>query len=514
MIRQKINKLLWLIVHKPPWLKILIWGPSVLMVLLVAFYQIENYRGQRALNQALARAEAQGISLKISDYLPQQTLNTIDPSTIPGFDHREVAGFQKLARLLRRTGLHNDKDSFFQRNRWQAKGPDIRLWLDPSIRPKTEDEAEKQLRKIAHQELEWLHEIRNALNEKRLIFSCTENDILNLDAVANGNLNRHSIAELARDEIRLDLQTGNHQRILANLSLLQNLTSVEEFPTLVGSLISVSVTTIQLQSVEEILWSGKTSKKILLQIQDTIPWPPRRESMSHDMSGELVYSLTALDRCEKNRPELMNFGASLENFGIPFLSLDTGYTPLDKSSHFLSSIFNHIFPRGWFDLAKRDVITNYLTPITQDKIDWKELSEIEVTNSFQRSFPKSDAATMFLEISYKAFSRFALVETQTHLLQIAILLELHNLQHGTYPATLAELNHELPFDFYSGQPFRYQRKPDGTPHLWSIGPNQIDDGGLPNSDRKDGDLVWMLTPIPGLTESNWRKKLRTTRLKN
>jgi hypothetical protein len=52
---------------------------------------------------------------------------------------------------------------------------------------------------------------------------------------------------------------------------------------------------------------------------------------------------------------------------------------------------------------------------------------------------------------------------------------------------------------------------DNTPHLWSIGPDQTDDQGWPQqrkSNHTKGDLVWMLTPIPGLGEDEWRKTLR------
>jgi hypothetical protein len=41
--------------------------------------------------------------------------------------------------------------------------------------------------------------------------------------------------------------------------------------------------------------------------------------------------------------------------------------------------------------------------------------------------------------------------------------------------------------------------------LWSIGPNLIDEGGLPKRDRSKGDLIWITSPIPGYTEKEFRK---------
>lgn len=87
--------------------------------------------------------------------------------------------------------------------------------------------------------------------------------------------------------------------------------------------------------------------------------------------------------------------------------------------------------------------------------------------------------------------------------QIACALEAHQLTHGSYPATLAELPGDLPVkDLWSGQSMRYERTPGGRYRLWSVGPDRVDDGGRRTIDQAEpaktkfqdpgyqGDWVW------------------------
>ena len=63
----------------------------------------------------------------------------------------------------------------------------------------------------------------------------------------------------------------------------------------------------------------------------------------------------------------------------------------------------------------------------------------------------------------------------------------------------------VPLDPFMRKPLHYCLQPDGSPLVWSIGPNLTDEGGLPRRDRNQGDLVWITRPIPGYTEKEFRK---------
>jgi hypothetical protein len=64
----------------------------------------------------------------------------------------------------------------------------------------------------------------------------------------------------------------------------------------------------------------------------------------------------------------------------------------------------------------------------------------------------------------------------------AIALELYRRRHAALPASLSELTPALlpavPVDRYDGKPLKYLVR-DGTPVLYSVGTNRVDDGGRP-----------------------------------
>lgn len=91
-------------------------------------------------------------------------------------------------------------------------------------------------------------------------------------------------------------------------------------------------------------------------------------------------------------------------------------------------------------------------------------------------------------------TRAAKVQTSVLLTRIAIALELHRLDHGEYPESLAVLNPGkpggIPLDLITGEPFRYKRTTDGSFAMWSVGWNEKDEDGLTAKNFADGDWVW------------------------
>jgi hypothetical protein len=100
-------------------------------------------------------------------------------------------------------------------------------------------------------------------------------------------------------------------------------------------------------------------------------------------------------------------------------------------------------------------------------------------------------------------------ETTRRLVVTALALKRFQLQHGQWPATLAELCPALlpsvPIDPYDGKPLKYHPNDDGTYLLYSVGEDGIDDGGDagPSSAGATGwnwlrarDLVWPQPATP------------------
>jgi hypothetical protein len=83
-------------------------------------------------------------------------------------------------------------------------------------------------------------------------------------------------------------------------------------------------------------------------------------------------------------------------------------------------------------------------------------------------------------------------EASLDLAQIGLLLELHAAENGVVPNSLdaiaSDLGGTLPVDPFSGDSYGYVSS-DSTFRLYSVGENQIDDGGATH-DIRNGDLLW------------------------
>jgi hypothetical protein len=95
----------------------------------------------------------------------------------------------------------------------------------------------------------------------------------------------------------------------------------------------------------------------------------------------------------------------------------------------------------------------------------------------------------------KTFQPLAHNQTLANEALIACALERYRLEHGRYPRSLDALVPQfleaLPHDLINGQPLKYELKADGRFALYSIGWNELDDGGTVAADRQQGDWVWL-----------------------
>ena len=79
--------------------------------------------------------------------------------------------------------------------------------------------------------------------------------------------------------------------------------------------------------------------------------------------------------------------------------------------------------------------------------------------------------------------------------RIACELERYHRAHAAYPEQLTDLGKVLPNDVIGGEPLRYRRMQDGGYVLYSLGWNATDDGGSPGRGAhalREGDWVWTI----------------------
>ena len=92
--------------------------------------------------------------------------------------------------------------------------------------------------------------------------------------------------------------------------------------------------------------------------------------------------------------------------------------------------------------------------------------------------------------------------------RIALALESHRIDHGSYPPSLLDLTkleNELHLtDPITGEPYHYALLDDGSYLIYSVGLNRIDESGLLKRDFDKGDWVWRLKLPSNFDEEAYR----------
>jgi len=103
--------------------------------------------------------------------------------------------------------------------------------------------------------------------------------------------------------------------------------------------------------------------------------------------------------------------------------------------------------------------------------------------------------------------KFGYGQSAVDMARVGCALERYRIAHGEYPTSLTVLSPQfiesVPNDVVGGQPLKYRRTGDGRFVLYSIGWNEIDDGGKiglrpsGSPDMRTGDWVWQYeTRVP------------------
>jgi hypothetical protein len=171
-----------------------------------------------------------------------------------------------------------------------------------------------------------------------------------------------------------------------------------------------------------------------------------------------------------------------------------------------------LMPRGW-------IYQNIIIAVQLEQLSWVGFDPTKGTISpqtFDTSMDKMQTRLehyspyyLLADIAFpnyaKAWQVTAYNQTLVNEAQIGCALERYRLSHGEYPETLNELIPQymqtIPHDIIGGQPLHYRRTDDGKFLLYSVGWNEIDDGGQEQSrrgypyteDYSKGDWVWPVT---------------------
>ena len=168
------------------------------------------------------------------------------------------------------------------------------------------------------------------------------------------------------------------------------------------------------------------------------------------------------------------------------LSVDLSAEPASIGEQVKGVALRYLYPKSWAYGA----LDGYLNAV---------ISEAERPYARRRRVtPPNDPYVAMLIRNYDDFGFvFAKNDAHLRLLRLELALQEYRKRHGRYPATLAQLASEIttavPLDPFTERPLVYRLQ--GSAYLlYSLGPDQADDGGTPASTRNlgpktRGDLV-------------------------
>lgn len=286
-----------------------------------------------------------------------------------------------------------------------------------------------------------------------------------------------------------ELQNGLGQKSIEDVTLLLRVSDGDSAaPFLISHLVRVAMINIALQPVYEGLTQHKWDDAQLAELEPELLKLDLLADYKHAMRGELAFAIESFETQRITR----EFTTVVESNGtnkletISFRFMPAAYFYQNQLAY---ARLHEKYVRPLFDLTNRIVAPSVLRQ-----------AEIKVKSEFNRFAPYTAQALMVYPAIAKGVMKFAATQNAVDLARTACALERFYLRHGSYPETLDALSPgflpNVPHDVINGQPLKYRRNVDGSFVLYSVGWNEMDDGGVValtnggSADVRNGDWVW------------------------
>ncbi len=264
--------------------------------------------------------------------------------------------------------------------------------------------------------------------------------------------------------------------------------SIRDEPFLIDHLVRISCLTIAIQDIRDGIILHTWTEPQLLEFETHLGKLDLLHDYQQVMRGERAFNLRSVDY--------------LRNHGTRDSVDDSG-----SAEQSFSRTFN-LAPNGWYYRNMRlmgETYRDFLLPMvdeTNRAVSPGLRSQMEKDLNDRRFGPYNFIAKLLLPSLSGAAMRTSRAQTWVDEARVACALERYRLEHRNLPDRLSELKPQfiprIPVDLFDGRPLRYQAEADGSYILYSIGWNEVDDGGVsasatgrtPGTDPTQGDWVW------------------------
>ena len=311
-------------------------------------------------------------------------------------------------------------------------------------------------------------------------------------------VNIRAVAQVLAQRAKCDLLLGQPDKALAELTLLNDSRRLmERAPTgkpitLVDAMVNVAVTGLYAQTIAKGFPNHTWQEPQLATLQ--------KQLEQINLPAIVVQSFESEPAATARTLETVRPARLAEWFGLHPRYWQWQLWPLVKFTW---------LPRGWI---YQNMATSARLVFTQTEVFDSKNDLIESKKNVNVAHEFDGVATPYKFIAVEAVPNFtkawqvtACNQTMVNEAQIACALECYRLAHGEYPETLdaivPQFIETIPHDIIGGQPLHYRRTNDGKFLLYSVGWNEIDDGGEESphteygsvTDYTKGDWVWPAT---------------------
>jgi hypothetical protein len=451
-------------------------GLAMLATLIAMFYTEEDWRGKRAWENCKRELQAKGETL---DW------NALIPPPVPDDQNFfKAPGMTKWFVKMTNTPPQPYTSEFAGLSTNKLNGTTITNVSDARSYLQWSDQFRPQL-----------DQVREALKRPYARIDCDYSDPAYIQ-IPNFIAAR-SLAQVLARRTESYLLLGQPDKALDELTFLDDSRRIMEGAptgkpmTLVAAMINVAVTGLYADVIAEGMQSHAWQEPQLAAIQqqlEGINLPPMVRESLHD--GEQVGSSCWLQTASAAELFKMLVGTlPAQKKTVSWLQTieKMKWELMPQGWRYQNSVLMTMQIENWADGL--DLTNNLISP---HKID---MTTKVLSADLNHVGPYNFIAAMAIPNFSRAYMVTAHNQTMVNEAQIACALERYRLANDAYPETLDALVpqfvEKLPHDIIGGQPLIYHPTDNGKFLLYSVGWNEMDDGGKSGgTDFTKGDWVW------------------------
>ena len=476
----------------------------VLITLVMIFYRIEMWRGERAWETYRKSAEARGVKLWLKDLVTPPIPDAENYAAIPFFMGQFGTDDQRTAAeaMLPQWRIEKPKRPLLG-DITKGTAMDVTAWRDYLVAAKvipspTDNPANDII--AAFEKLPALQQIRAASSRPACRFPVEMEKGFATPLPHLGAMQRASAYFAVSAGAKMAAKDGAGA-LADGMQILRMSEALRTEPYLIGLLVQFSL----LDKVNVILRDGLSAG---VWKEDDLTAVERRLSAQNLIAGyrlgmacERAGMTTEFDRMSR---------APMSELYKMFGLLDAVGGGNSRTNNATLALY----PRGWLHFCKvksnelHDALLAGYAPVNGVEPEFiaprpenGPLQQLQHLSAFDRY------RYALVVMAMPVFSHLddSLLFTQARLTQvrIACALERIRLSSGAFPESLdvvaPHFGGTIPRDICDGKPMRYRRTADGY-ELWSVALNRVDDDGanLPKEDerKKQPDWLWKLTLKP------------------